>query len=265
MAWIVLNINWNTYNKETKLKNETKLGLAVASIFAMFCTAAGAAPVALVNQGYESLGLAGWTFTNGIGNVAATAETSIVAGGNEWVITPYETQMAQLNSSGTSISNLDAFFGLSADTINAAVVGDAINGAGIKQSFAGLSGDTVTQFWDFVARDSSTFLANDSAFVVVNGQVTVLASIQDGGIEVGSYGHSDWQSFTYTLPADGTYTLGFGVVNTRDRVAPAALFLDNQLVSSVPDPVSSVPEPATYTMLIAGLGLLGFMAKRKSM
>ncbi|MDN5753415.1 MAG: PEP-CTERM sorting domain-containing protein [Nitrosospira sp.] len=245
------------------MKNETRLGLAVASILAVFCTGANAAPVVLANQGFES-GLTGWTST---GSVAAAGETSVVTSGSDWIIAPYQTQMAYLDGSGAFASGLDNFFGLSAGTIDAAVAGDDIvtNGAGIQQSFTGHAGETVTQFWDFVARDSAIY-SNDSAFVVVNGQVTVLASIQDGGIAVGSYGNSDWQSFSYTLPADGAYTLGFGVVNTGDFVARGALFLDNQAAGFVPDAqsASTVPEPETVTLLLAGLGLLGFMTKRKN-
>lgn len=243
------------------MKNETRLGLALASIVAAFCTGANAAPVVLANQGFESV-LTGWTLS---GSVVAAGEMSVVTSGSDWIIAPYQTQMAYLDGRGSFVSGLDVFFGLSAGTIDAAVAGKVFNGAGIQQSFTGHAGETVTQFWDFVARDDISH-SNDSAFVVVNGQVTVLASIQDGGIEVGSYGNSDWQSFSYILPADGAYALGFGVVNTGDFSTSGALFLDNQAgrLSADAQSASTVPEPETVTLLLAGLGLLGFMTKRKN-
>jgi hypothetical protein len=43
-----------------------------------------------------------------------------------------------------------------------------------------------------------------------------LHSVENGGIEVGDYGHTGWQSFSYSLSADGTYTVGFRVVNMQD-------------------------------------------------
>jgi PEP-CTERM motif len=242
------------------MNNETRLGLAAVSAFAVFCTSANAAPAVLVNQGYES-GLAGWTSS---GDVTATSDSSVINNNGEWIIAPYQTQMAQLNSNSIDAPDLDTFFGLDAgtiDAIDAAVGGDVANGAGIQQSFTGLSGETVTQFWDYVARDYAPY--NDPAFVVINGQVTTLASIHNGGIEVGDFGHSGWQSFSYTLPADGTYTIGFGVVNTLDTVLDGALFLDNQAGDARLIP--AIPEPETYAMLVAGLGLLGFMAKRKNL
>ena len=238
------------------MKNQITLASAIISSVVVFHTPAYASPAVLANQGYES-GLDGWTSS---GDVNATSESSVVTGAGGWIIASSQSQMAQLNSGSTDAQDLDTFFGLQAGAIDGAVVGEVTNGAGIQQSFTGLAGETVTQYWDFVSRDYTGF--NDSAFVVVNGAVTVLASIENGGIVVGSYGHTGWQSFNYTLPTNGTYTLGFGVVNTADTILDGALFLDNQPGDT--RPISVIPEPETYAMLIAGLALLGFVAKRKS-
>lgn len=242
--------------QEIKVKNRTKLALAVISSLVVFHAPAYASPAVLVNQGYES-GLDGWTSS---GDVTATSESSVVTGAGGWIIAASQSQMAQLNSNFIDVQSLDTFFGLQAGAIDEAVIGNVTNGAGIQQSFTGLAGETITQYWDFVSRDYTGF--NDSAFAVINGAVTVLASIESGGTEVGSYGHTGWQSFNYTLPTDGTYTLGFGVVNTEDTILDGALFLDNQPGDA--RLIAVIPEPETYAMLIAGLALLGFVAKRKN-
>lgn len=237
------------------MKNRMALALTIISSVVVFHAPAYASPAALANQAYES-GLDGWTSS---GDVTATSESAVTTGAGGWIIAAHQSQMAQLNSGSTDAQSLDTFFGLQAGALEAAVF-DVTNGAGIQQTFTGLAGETVTQYWDFVSRDYTGF--NDSAFVVVNGAVTVLASIENGGIEVGSYGHTGWQSFTYTLPTNGTYTLGFGVVNTKDTILDGALFLDNQPGDTRPI-ISAIPEPETYALLIAGLALLGFVAKRK--
>jgi hypothetical protein len=232
------------------------LVLTVVTASAVFCTSANAAPVALANQGYES-GLESW---NSSGDVTATSESTVTTAAGGWIIASYQSQMAQLNTSFTDVQDLDTFFGLNAGTIGAAIAGVTV-GSGTQQSFTGFAGDTVTQYWDFVSPDYAPY--NDSAFAVVNGQVTVLASIENGGIEVGDYGHTGWQSFSYTLPADGTYTVGFGVVNVADMAVDSMLFLDNQPGDA--RAISAVPEPGTYAMLFAGLALIGGMVSRKGL
>jgi hypothetical protein len=59
-------------------------------------------------------------------------------------------------------------------------------------------------------------------------------------------------ALSFTPVANGTYSLSYLDVSGDNR----GLFLDN--VS-----VAAVPEPKTYAMLLAGLGLLGFAARRK--
>ena len=59
-------------------------------------------------------------------------------------------------------------------------------------------------------------------------------------------------SITFNPTASGTYNLSFQDLGSDNRGA----MLDN--VS-----VAAVPEPGTYALMLAGLGLLGFMARRK--
>lgn len=240
--------------------NLTKCAAAVGAM----CLLSSAANAAPGNQGFES-GLTGWTST---GDVSTTGSTTVTTfDSTVWTINAFGTTMAQLNSNPIGVSALDSFFGLAAGSINSAVfpgVGGVTNGAAVMQVFSGNAGDVVTQYWDFVARDYLPF--NDTAFVVVDGNITLLASIGNGGIAVGTSGHSGWQSFSFTLSTTGTHSLGFGVVNTGDQVLDAALFLDSGAGTcdpACPPPVGVVPEPETYAMLLAGLGLLGFAARRR--
>ena len=55
--------------------------------------------------------------------------------------------------------------------------------------------------------------------------------------------------------------LQFGVSNWGDTAWQSGLAFDGITVAGVP--VGVVPEPETYAMLLAGLGLLGFAARRR--
>jgi hypothetical protein len=105
----------------------------------------------------------------------------------------------------------------------------------------------VTSFdWYFNGADYLPY--NDYAYVSLDGAQTILASIAS----VGNYGNSGWQ--TYTFGSAFTGLLEFGAINALDSVLDSSLTIQN---------VSVVPEPETYAMLLVGLGLIGFMARRR--
>ena len=105
----------------------------------------------------------------------------------------------------------------------------------------------VTSFdWDFKANDELPY--DDAGYFIAGGIWNTLASVSS----VGDFGNSAWQTFTFSTPYTGSLT--FGVYNALDNVHSSQLFITN---------VSAVPEPETYAMLLAGLGLVGFMARRR--
>jgi len=78
-------------------------------------------------------------------------------------------------------------------------------------------------------------------------------------------GYSDWVNASYAFTALGEYVLEFGVVNWSDTAYDSGLAFDGITVAGNPiTPVSPIPEPGTYAMLLAGLGLLGWVGRRKS-
>ncbi|MEY4908794.1 MAG: hypothetical protein RL260_2512 [Pseudomonadota bacterium] len=64
-----------------------------------------------------------------------------------------------------------------------------------------------------------------------------------------------------TLDSSGNYKLYFGAIGAGLPGMTNSLQLDNVSVSAV----SPVPEPESYAMLLAGLGVLGFISRRRSL
>ena len=75
------------------------------------------------------------------------------------------------------------------------------------------------------------------------------------------FGHSGnvWRTETITLEGSGVGLLSFKAVGISDGLGG---LLDAVSLTDVD--VAAVPEPETYALLLAGLGLMGFMSRRKA-
>lgn len=117
-------------------------------------------------------------------------------------------------------------------------------GSVIKQTFTGEAGDVLTFDWNFIGKDYRPCF-NDFAFASIISPV-VLSNIA----VVGNFGRSGVQTFSFTIPTTGTYTLGLGVMNVGDifyspQFSSQLVVNQVQLLSSTPIIESILPVEPT--------------------
>ena len=128
----------------------------------------------------------------------------------------------------------------------------------ISQSISGLTvGKQYTLTFDYA-------LAQQVGFTGVNAdnywQVGFGSSLQNTQqLTIASGGFSGWKDASMTFTATGTSEVLSFLAKGTPTGAPPFLLLDGVSM------VSAVPEPATWGMLLGGLGLVGFIARRRKL
>lgn len=125
------------------------------------------------------------------------------------------------------------------------------------------TGDTVPGF-GLPGLAPGVVLTPDSTPIIPGGPVWSPLGGSSGECFDDGCGYTGWIKSTYTVTTGGTYTLTFGVTNWSDTAFDSGLAFAGLVIDDVPiDPPPVVPEPATWMMLIAGFGLVGFAARRR--
>jgi len=75
-------------------------------------------------------------------------------------------------------------------------------------------------------------------------------------------GYTGWVESNYNIAAAGTYILEFGVTNWSDTGYDSGLAFDGITVAGAPIP-TAVPEPGTYALMLAGLGAITMLGRRR--
>ena len=251
------------------LRNGFKVGLGVGVLSLMFVMAPSIMAAPIQNGGFESFtDFANWTT---LGN------TSIQDNNFK---TPTEGTVQALLSNGnngpgvlaatTNVAGLDAFMNLGANSLE---VSNIKSGSAIKQSFTGTAGDVIKFDYNFLTNEVVTVRA-DWAIYTISGAGSSIGTLglPDNPLlhntnpldNLNSYfaKETGYQTFTYTLPATGAYTLAFAVTNAVDTTISSGLLIDNVTQNGV----SPVPLPMGMYVLPLGLAVAGlFVAKNRRM
>lgn len=239
----------------------------LAGALALVALPADAAPIALINQDFED-NLTGWAT---LGEVNAVSYANIDPGNLKWFVQAAEFGMAQVDTADEPTADIETFLGITNGSLDAAAGATVLfGGSAIYQDFTGATGDTLTQYWNFVTRDYADY--NDLALAVVvpptgPTQIMVLASIWDGGVTVGDEGASGWTPFNYTLTESGAHRIAFITMNSDDETWDSVLFLDNEAGAmenlTLLDPPRPLPEPGTLVAVGLGLAVIAIRARRR--
>ncbi|MDD3353281.1 PEP-CTERM sorting domain-containing protein [Zoogloea sp.] len=206
----------------------------------LLLAAFGNAHAALVNGTFDT-DLSGWSALGDVAVVNGSAVLTTASLEDDDGAGP-----AARNLSGTAAAlvgvpgGLESFAGLPLGALD--LNSWSFEGSALRQTLTVAAGDTLSFAWDFSSLD--TFM-NDFAFVMVDGQVNVLAHVL-GGTGSGL--------FSQTFLNGGSFDLVFGVADEGDYVGTSFLSIDQVSLRSA---ASSVPEP---TSLALGLGALGLLA-----
>ena len=125
------------------------------------------------------------------------------------------------------------------------------SGAEISQTFQAGAG-SYTFSYDFVQRTNWR----------VGGPQTVSVLFDGNTVWSGTPGDS-WSTFSFSAMdiAAGNHTLSFHGTNLTGA-SDTSVFVDNVRLSF--SPVSAIPEPESYALMLAGLSLLVVIARRRS-
>ncbi len=207
----------------------------------------------IINGGFETGDFSGWQT---LGN------TSIQTA--NFGISPTEGDFQALlenhppGFNGIPTDQVESFLGMSSGSLSALGNGPVIQGSAIQQTFAANAGDLLSFNWNFLTNENASDpVFNDFAFVTIRpGPLVTLASTFSNLIPapVPTYfSMTDYQSYTYTIPTTGIYTLGIGVVDVSDEFTDSGLLVDNASLST-----GAVPEPSS--LLLCGIGFLGLLS-----
>ena len=282
---LLLNLKWKDTNTSDASGNDS-----VSAAFDLGVTMNEAASwngVSGFSRSWDlnSYGNAFGTFSNATNLVMANAEMNVVAfDGTESAGEPGEKRLLSttsgINATGSSLSLASGSIPANAkfNTIfGDAVVNNflvAVNNSGSHNAAANGASNATAASGFALFTDQMDKFNNNSAFDstnkfygsyaagsgILSGQAKALPFYMVVASSTDPYGKATMTPFGYDLDGDGAIEFG-----NADGLNEYGLWtLQGSTLTYANPTVAAVPEAETYAMMLAGLGLVGFMVRRRS-
>lgn len=173
-------------------------------------------------------------FTNW--NVTGNASIQTAAFGSNPTNGTYQALITN-GTGAVSDAQLETALGLSAGAIDALSNGNATQGSALQfQPITVQAGDILSFDWNFLTKESTpSSFQNDFGFVAIgNSSLSELADTHSSFIPfTGSFNEqTGYGTFTYQFTQAGTFKVGVGVVDVRNKFVDSGLLLDNFSITS---------------------------------
>lgn len=190
------------------------------------------APNAIVlNGGFETGDFTGWITLGETSIETAAFNTAPTEG----------TYQALLSTAGATFADeiLEGFLGLEAGSLNNLSNGNATAGSAIRQIFTAEAGEILTVDWNFLTNERVPPSFNDFSFVSISNLSELSDTLVPSFVTSPTpfIEETGFQTFSFTIPTTGTYSLGLGVIDTGDNILDSGLLVDNVTLASVSNPL----------------------------
>ena len=160
----------------------------------------------------------------------------------------YQSLPGWTTASGSGIEVRNAVAGSAFDGGNYVEL-DSYSNSSMSQAVTTTAGALYTLSFAYSAREGVAYASN-TVQALWNGSSVATVSA-DGTAQSGNV----WNIYSYTVTGTGHDTLTFAALGTNDTLGGS---LDAVSLTA------AVPEPSTWALMLGGMGLVGFSARRRN-